>query len=534
MTKIWHPYLSVMGILVLAFTLLLISAATQVLAASQQKTAVAAPAAPLDLSLELVTGGLSLPTSITHTPLPADGRLFVTQQGGQILIIDPSGVLLPDNFLNISSKVRLYGESGLLGLAFDPNYAANGYFYVYYTDKISYNNHLSRFQVFPGSPNLADPASEVILMTIFEPKEGHNGGALAFGPDGYLYIGVGDGGLEPQSNPTTRPQDLTSLLGKILRIDVSQAAPTAPECGSAYYTIPANPLADGPGGACDEIWAYGLRNPWRISFDALTGDLFIADVGEQRWEEINQQPFGSGGQNYGWPCYEGDAIYHAGSCTLPPQNYTFPIFTYSHDTPENHCSVTGGYLYRGSQYPAMWGHYLLADFCSGHLWSVKQSAASWTAENYGDLTNLPTTFGEDFQGELYIAELTSGNIYHITENTALPTLNITKSGPQTSEPGAPIQYQITVSNSGAAAATQLVITDTLPAGAAYVSSDNGSALLGEVVSWQVDSLGSSSTLTVSFTVTATETITNADYGVLADANVYAQGETAVVTHRAVL
>ena len=182
---------------------------------------------------------------------------------------------LPTPFLDITPKVSLFGENGLLGLAFDPNYAENGQFYIYYTQRDTKHNHLARYQVDPNNANKALANSEKILMIIEQPKDGHNGGGLAFGPDNFLYIGVGDGGLQPKSDPTTKPQELNSLLGKILRIDVSETAVNQPDCGSAHYTIPdSNPFADGPGNQCDEVWSYGLRNPWRISFDRENGDFF--------------------------------------------------------------------------------------------------------------------------------------------------------------------------------------------------------------------------------------------------------------------
>lgn len=492
--------------------------------------AAAAPTTPLDLSLELFGEGLSLPTGIINTGVPGDGRLFVTQQGGQIRILTAEGTLLPTPFLNISSKVSLFGENGLLGLAFDPDYATNGTFYIYYTRLSDRNNVLARYQV-SNDPNAADAGSEQILLTAVEPKDGHNGGALAFGPDGYLYVAIGDGGLPDDGDPPpTTPQDRTSLLGKILRLDVSQSTAHAPDCGTAFYTIPdGNPFRNGAGGDCDEIWALGFRNPWRFSFDRATGDLYIADVGENVQEEINFQPASSsGGENYGWPCHEGSVLHHQPSCQ--GVTYTFPVFTYGHGAPNNHCSVTGGYVYRGQQYPAMVGHYLLADFCSGFVWNLHSQGGGWEAHEYAGLTSFPTTFGEDINGELYVAELFGGNIYRVVENTVVvPTsLAIHKTGPTESGAGAPIDYQITVTNTGSTSASGLIITDTLPVGASYLNSPGGSLQNG-VVTWSVGELAASSSVSVNFAVTATETITNFDYGAQAAGGVMVLGNTAVTT-----
>ncbi|HFQ92912.1 MAG TPA: DUF11 domain-containing protein [Anaerolineae bacterium] len=379
---------------------------------------------------------------------------------------------------------------------------------------------------------MAAPNSEQILMTILEPDDGHNGGDIKFGPDGYLYVPVGDGGLHDQNNPNPNPQDLSSPLGKILRIDVTGNSPNAPDCGSALYTIPAdNPFADGPGGTCDEIWAYGLRNPWRISFDRLTGDLFIADVGENSWEEVNWQAAGSaGGQNYGWPCYEANAAYNLTGCA-PAGSYTFPIFAYDHNN--GNCSVTGGYIYRGSRYPAMQGHYLLADFCSGAAWSLSRENDVWQSNSYNLSLTFPTTFGQDRDGELYVLEH-DGALSHIAENSPLPALSILKSGPAESAPGAPIIYEISVTNNGAAAATNLLITDTIPAGASLLNIGNGGAVNGDVVSWQTAALAPGGQIqgqlvvTPTLPVSDTLVIRNEFYGVQANNAAGVRG-TAVIT-----
>ena len=490
----------------------------------------AGPNSQLDLSLELFSEGLSLPTAIANSGLPGDGRLFIAQQGGQIRILMADGTLLDTPFLDVSSSVSLFGENGLLGLAFDPAYATNGFFYIYYTRQSDRNNVLLRYQV-SSDANVADAGSGVILLTAVEPKDGHNGGALAFGPDDYLYVAIGDGGLPGDgSPPPTTPQDLSSLLGKILRLDVSQNSAHVPDCGTAFYTIPNdNPFRNGAGGACDEVWALGFRNPWRVSFDRLTGDLYIADVGENVQEEINYQPAGSaGGENYGWPCYEGDQLHHQPSCQSV--SYTDPIFTYDHGEPNNHCSVTGGYVYRGQQYPAMQGHYLLADFCSGFVWNLHPEGSAWEAHAYGALAMFPTTFGENSQGELYVAGLFGGKVYHVVENSVVaPTsLDIHKIGPSQSGAGAAIDYQITVTNTGGSLASGLVITDVLPVGAFYLNSPGGTVQNG-VVTWSLGDLAAGSSVSVQFAVTATQTITNFAYGAQGLGGVAVLGDTAVTT-----
>ncbi|NKQ37347.1 MAG: DUF11 domain-containing protein [Chloroflexi bacterium] len=519
----------------LAFLVLLLTAVLAIMAQAgtavlQPQPLTAAPNNILDLSLEPVATGLALPTNIVPSNIPGDGRLFIVQQSGAIRIVTGTGSVLSTPFLDITDRTHLFGENGLLGLAFHPDYANNGFFYVYYTDEISHNNRLSRFQVSANDPNLADPNSEQILMTIIEPDEGHNGGDIKFGPDGYLYVPVGDGGLYDQSNPPSTPQDLSSPLGKILRIDVTGGSPYAPDCGSALYTIPAdNPFADGPGGTCDEIWAYGLRNPWRISFDRLTGDLFITDVGQYNWEEVNWQDASSpGGQNYGWPCYEANAAYNLTGCA-PASSYTFPVFAYDHSN--GNCSVTGSYIYRGSRYPAMQGHYLLADFCSGTVWSLNRENDVWQSNSYDLSLTFPTTFGQDQAGEMYVLEH-SGELSHIAENSLLPPLSTHKSAPPIISDGQPITYTLTVANDGTLTVTNVLITDTIPLNTSLLSTDG--VLNGSVVSWQTaalapgDQIQGQLIVTPTLPVSGTLVIRNEFYGVQADNTEGVRG-TAVIT-----
>ncbi|MCB0184430.1 MAG: PQQ-dependent sugar dehydrogenase, partial [Caldilineaceae bacterium] len=304
------------------------------------------PAATLGLTL--LVDGLSQPTELTHA---GDARLFVTQKPGQIVIIENS-TRLPTPFLDITDRVTAGGgnaETGLLGLAFHPDYATNGYFYVNYTTGGSgtgtaLRTRVSRFSRNAAESNAADPASELILLEFNQPYTNHNGGQLHFGPDGFLYIATGDGGSA--GDPQNYAQNNGVLLGKLLRIDVNGTTGNGPDCdssgGTNYRIPPGNPFANGDGGACDEIWATGLRNPWRFSFDRLTGDMWIADVGQNRFEEIDFVAGGkNGGANYGWRCYEGNTAYNTTGCQAASA-YTAPLYVYNRN--QGDCSVTGGYV----------------------------------------------------------------------------------------------------------------------------------------------------------------------------------------------
>jgi glucose/arabinose dehydrogenase len=358
----------------------------------------ALPYAALALTLEPVVSGLALPVAITHAG-DGSGRLFITQQGGQIRIFDGQQ-LLATPFLDISSLISSGGEQGLLSVAFHPSYAANGHFYVDYTNTAG-NTVIARYTV-SANPNVADSGSAVVLLTITQPFANHNGGQLQFGPDGYLYIGMGDGGSG--GDPLNNGQNLGTLLGKMLRIDVDGGSP---------YAIPLdNPFVSNPS-ALDEIWAWGLRNPWRFSFDRATGDLFIADVGQASWEEVDVQPAGSaGGENYGWRLMEGMHCYD------PPTNcndgsLTLPIIEYDHSLG---CSITGGYRYRGTQIPTLQGVYLYGDLCSGRIWGAHENGmGGWVTQELFDTVYTITTFGEDEAGEIYFAhyDATNGAIYRI-------------------------------------------------------------------------------------------------------------------------
>ena len=334
----------------------------------------------------VITAGLDRPVDIQ----PANdgtGRLFIIEKYGAIRILE-NGQLLNTPFLNISDRVDDSGnEMGLLGLAFHPEYEQNGFFYVNYTGDGGHTR-ISRFQ---ASGSQADSASEKVLMVIDQPFANHNGGGLAFGPDGYLYAGLGDGGAA--GDPLKNGQKTSSLLGKILRIDVNNGDP---------YAIP----ADNPFGT--EVWAYGLRNPWRISFDRATGDLWIGDVGQNQWEEIDYLPAGSpGGANFGWSIMEGTHGYDGS----PQPGLLLPAAEYSHS--EGGCSVTGGYVYRGAM-PEWNGVYLYGDYCTGRIWALILSDGQWQSKVMFIAGDTITTFGQDEAGEVYFASDT-GNVYHLTK-----------------------------------------------------------------------------------------------------------------------
>ncbi len=385
---------------------------------------------PLPLTAEVVvagTEGLVDPVFVTHAPGDF-GRVFIIEQPGRIRILDISQnppVLVGTPFLDIVSRVNsVASERGLLGLAFHPNYSANGFFYVDYTD-VSGNTNISRFQVSAGNPDLADSASEVNLFTIAQPQSNHNGGWLSFSPvDGFLYIGTGDGGNfndvgTGHTANTGNSQDITNnLLGKMLRIDVDTK-----NSSNGKYGIPAsNPFVGVTGD--DEIWAYGLRNPWRNAFDRDTGDLIIADVGQNAWEEINFQLASStGGENWGWRCREG-AHDFASATTLGCDTATLldPIHEYSHGVG---CSITGGEVYRGCGIADLGGTYFFADFCSASIWSfqvvggVVTGFQDRTAElaSTGSVIGLISSFGLDAFGEIYICDI-GGEVFRIIADGA--------------------------------------------------------------------------------------------------------------------
>ncbi|WP_333808023.1 PQQ-dependent sugar dehydrogenase [Flavobacterium sp.] len=351
------------------------------------------------IALQSFATGFDSPVEITHA---GDSRLFVVQKGGLIRILNTNGTVNTTPFLNLSSIVSTGGERGLLGLAFHPNYTTNGYFFVNYTN-IAGNTVIARYSVDSGNPNVANTTG-TILMTIAQPYSNHNGGSIKFGSDGYLYIGMGDGGSG--GDPENRAQNINDNLGKMLRIDANSAI-------APYYSNPAtNPYVGSAGN--DEIWAIGLRNPWKFSFNRLNGDLWIADVGQNAVEEINkiENPLPNTGINFGWRCYEGNSTYNTTGCGSS-STMTFPFVQYARSG--GACSVTGGYVYTGSVYPNFQNNYFFTDYCDNKIRMVNSAGVITTSTAFAG--NNFVTFGEDINGELYIAGITSGTIYKIIDSS---------------------------------------------------------------------------------------------------------------------
>lgn len=346
----------------------------------------------------------------TYLAAPAgdSNRLFVTTQYGRVRIVR-DGTTLPTPFLDIANKVSCCGERGLLSLAFHPAYAQNGYFYVAYVN-LGNNLAIVRYTV-SGDPNVADASSAFPILTIVHPAGYHHyGGQLQFGPDGYLYISVGDG-ADP-GDPYNNSQNTGSLLGKILRIDVNS--------GSPYAVPPNNPFV-GPGAPLDEIWSWGLRNTWRFSFDTLTGDMWLGDVGQDRWEEIDFEAGNSpGGVNYGWDCYEGTHNYE-GNANLPycqGKTFTWPVYEYAHSATA--CAVTGGYVYRAVTSSAYYGTYVFADLCSSNrLLTTQRQGSNFTTVSRdlilpaGHSLSTPGSFGLAGNGQMYVTDWEDGDIFRI-------------------------------------------------------------------------------------------------------------------------
>ncbi len=358
--------------------------------------------APLPpIALERVASGLTLPVGLTHA---GDGsrRLFILEQLGTIRIVK-QGRLLPTPFLDISSLVTHGGEQGLLGLAFHPGYSGNGLFYINYTDTAG-NTVVARYQVSAANPDLADSNSAQTVLRVAQPFANHNGGGLGFGPDGYLYIPLGDGGNA--GDPGDRAQNGLVPLGKILRVDVD--GDDFPGDPDKNYHVPASNPFVGNSAYLPEVWALGLRNPWRWSFDRATGDLWIGDVGQGSWEEIDLQPASStGGENYGWRCYEGNHSFNSAGCQSASA-YVFPIYEYDHGPG---CSVTGGYRYRGPV-SAFAGIYFFGDYCSGQIFGATFDGAGWTVQVALTTPYGISSFGEDEAGEIYLVHH-GGEVYRI-------------------------------------------------------------------------------------------------------------------------
>lgn len=388
----------------LSLVLLLLLAACGSASQATTKTPTTSPRSTVttpsgSLVLKPVLKGYDLPVYLTNAG-DGSGRLFIVEKPGKIQVAAADGTKQSQPFLDISALVSIGNERGLLSMAFDPHYTQNGYFYVDYTDKQG-TVTLARYHV-SSDPSRADPASAQIVLAIPHPVANHNGGLLLFGKDGYLYMGVGDGGAGNSANG----QRKDILLGKILRLDVEHPS------GSQLYSIPSDNPYRSEAGTRPEIWAYGLRNPWRFSFDQANGDLYIGDVGEGALEEIDVQPASSkGGENYGWNVWEGTNCSQSQSeCNLP--HLVAPVLTYPHGTSE--CAVTGGYVYRGQKYPSLQGTYFYGDYCSGRLWSEKVPLASGNPPKQTLQTFYHiSSFGESEDGELYLVDL-DGAIAQIT------------------------------------------------------------------------------------------------------------------------
>jgi glucose/arabinose dehydrogenase len=359
----------------------------------------------------VITSGLSSPLDVVNA---GDGtnRLFIVQRAGTVRIVS-GGVLLPGNFLDIFDSLTSGGERGLLSIAFHPNFSSNRYFFVYYTNTDG-NIRITRFQTQVGNANAADENTGVVIFTILHPSfSNHNGGKLNFGADGNLYFGTGDGGSN--GDPNNMSQNGNSLLGKMIRLNVDNF--TTPP----YYTIPSdNPYIGNPA-VRDEIFAIGLRNPWRWSFDRLNQNVWIADVGEGNWEEVNYRLLASsGGINYGWRCYEGTHGYNTSGC-LPQSSYISPIFEYPHSSSTGGFSITGGYVYRGTEFPGMYGWYICADYVSGNTWRIKPNGSGgWITAIQTGLPGSISGFGEAENGTSLYALSLNGSLYRVTTNTPGP------------------------------------------------------------------------------------------------------------------
>ena len=461
----------------LSLTLLIVSVPAHQPAAARPIEPITTPSSiartsGFTLGLELLSGGFNWPTYVTG-PADGSGRLFVLEQAGRIRVISNS-VLLNTPYLDISNTVTFDGqdsERGLLGMAFDPDFASNGAFYLDYIN-LDGNTNIERFVVSNPTADVAHVITATKILTVTQPQYAaqHKGGALQFGPnDGYLYIGMGDGagGGDPYHNS----QSLTTLLAKILRVNVRHV-PT--------YTIPpTNPFTQ-TAGALPEIWAYGLRNPWRFSFDRLNGDLYIGDVGQNCYEEIDYQPGASqGGENYGWNIMEGKHRFdpaNMGVCDQPiltPPTLTLPVFEYPHNGLL--AAIVGGYVYRGTRYPQAAGAYFYADHELGLIWSLEQgSPGSWVSTPRLDISPKDiSSFGEGPDGELYLATYGTGEVYHVVMGPPAPlppSLAASTKAASALSPrrGAVLTYTIVLRNTGAPFTNTVHVTDIVPHALDYV------------------------------------------------------------------
>jgi uncharacterized repeat protein (TIGR01451 family) len=449
---------------------------------------------------QIVASGFTHPVQVTHAG-DGSGRLFVVEQPGTIRVIE-DGTVLDTPFLDITALTDDAGEQGLLGMAFHPDYPNNGYFYVDYTRASDGTTVVARYRRSGTDRNRANPSSATTILTVDQPYANHNGGQVLFGPDGYLYISLGDGGGggDPQENA----QDPTELLGSILRIDVDAGDP---------YGVPSDNPYVGVSGR-DEIWAIGLRNPWRFSFDQKTGDVYIGDVGQNSWEEVNAYPaWGNdspGSPNFGWDCYEGTHVYESSGCESV--DFIDPIVEYDHDVGR---SVTGGFVYRGTLYPNLNGRYFYADYVSGRIWSLTEdgSGFTFTAPTLELDTDLNiSAFGEDENGELYVVDR-GGSIRRLADvNGPAPPPDLTNSAkrpiPFAADPGETVTYTIALVNTGRAVTDTATLTDTVPNGLAYqqgsLSATDGTVDEGTAptLQWQ-GTIGADTTVTITYRVSVT-------------------------------
>lgn len=388
------------------------------------------------IGLETFAIGFSRPVEITNA---GDSRLFVVEKGGKIKILNADKTTNTTAFLDLTGQVATGNEQGLLGLAFHPDYASNGLFFINYTNT-SGNTVIAKYTVNSGNPNIANASTGSIILTIAQPFANHNGGTLKFGPDGFLYIGMGDGG--DGGDPGNRAQNTTDFLGKMLRIDVNSGTP---------YGIPADNPYFGITGA-DEIWALGLRNPWKFSFDKVKNNLWIADVGQNNIEEINVAGSTEAGINYGWRCYEGNSAYNTTGCPSA-SSFKFPLIDINHST--DVCSVTGGYAYNGSIYPNFKGLYFFTDYCNPKIGMLTTTGTITYSSVFSG--NNFSTFGEDSSGELYIAAINNGTIYKIKDTSPLG-LNTPETTPFTAYLN-PTKSEIIIQKSDKSYPTEVSIFD---------------------------------------------------------------------------
>ncbi len=364
--------------------------------APEDSTAPEIAADPLGAEVRLrpVAEGFSAPVQVTNA---GDGsrRLFVVEQTGTVRVVTRTGRVRSAAFLDITSLTEASGEQGLLGLAFPPDHATSGRLYVNYTDNAG-DTVVARYRV-GDDPNVVDPQTAEVLLTVEQPFGNHNGGGLAFGPDGYLYIALGDGGSS--GDPNGNGQNVDTLLGSILRVDVSV---------DRGYRIPAdNPFATG--GGQEEIWHYGLRNPWRFSFDRATGAMWIGDVGQDTLEEVDMAPPGKGGLNFGWNQMEGTNCYASDDCNK--EGLRQPVTEYDHD---QGCSITGGFVYRGRDFPVLRGGYLFSDICTGTIWAIDVNRGRQEPTTLADTDHAVSSFGESESGEIYLVDIEIGMLFQVT------------------------------------------------------------------------------------------------------------------------